>query len=406
MAGGIKRILHGLRLGKIAAVDFPCQEGAIAVMLKRKEDSAPGSGAKLAKGLGETLRKIGFPVSAADEQESAEAFDEILQGQEITQEFWDAYYRGTQALERSLLSIIQDDAAMDKTSMIAQSLQQFTDYIEQTMPGDVGKSLAAGIAASAGQPGTPLEKGEPMSTELKKALGLPENASDADCLKALALKDAYAGMTSIHKAFMENPRATLPDGGKDAFAKMSVDERDAYMKAKPCVEPDADEEIAKVLKSGNAFRATDGTVILKAQVGDAVFAVLKSQNDLLAKQAADLAKSKDREELAVFAKRAVDAGLPESFGDTLRKAYAGDAAAQTEMEKRLAALTAQIDAGDVFKSFGHSSDNNAGAAGELAAKVAEVRKALPNLTYEQAYTQVYTDRGNADIVKRAKQEAA
>jgi hypothetical protein len=375
---GMKRVLRALRLDKIAAVDEPCQEHASADIMKRAPEDLT-SGGKIAKGLFEALRKGGFDCCDADIDASAEDFDAALGEQNISQQFWSDYYDATRALEDSLTSILKDDAVTVKPPMVAQSLQQFADHVETIMPGQLGKSLAEGIAALAGETGATVHKGVPMTDEMKKALGLDASASDADVVKAIGALN-------------------------DTVAKAKTDAEEAAAKDKEKKEADGD-DVAKMLATGDAFRAIDGTVITKAKAGD-LYAVFKSQNDALAKQADELSKARDREEETGFAKRATDIGFGAEFGSTLRKAYGGDAAAQTEIEKRITGLQAQVAAGDVFKNFGHNNPAVGSAAEEFMAKVDEVKKANPSLTDAQAYSKAYTDPSNGDIKKRMKEEGA
>jgi hypothetical protein len=453
----VKRILTALRLDKIAAVDRPCQQPATADLIKRaadaetlwkakytaddrKEMAANGQamsdgsypikdsvdlnnaihavgrgrnnshsairrhiiarakalgmsdkipetwsdGGKLAKSIYDAFAKSSIPLDDPDGDEGAQAFEEVLGEQELTQTFWDAWYKGTSALQESLCSIIKDDSVSDKTSLIEQSLKQFADYVETIIPGDVGKSLAAGIVASVGQPGTTT--GGIMTPELKKALGLPETATDADVLKAVSDKDAALAKANeeLEKA-KKVPASQQADGGAD--------------------DPDADDEMEKALKSGDAFRTPEGVTITKKAVGDATYAVLKSQNDRLVKAESELKKAQEADLDRSFAKRAETLGFGEDFGPTLRKAYGGDAAAQTEVEKRIAALNKQVEEGDLFKNFGHRAPAADSATAELMAKVDEVKKAHPNLTEAQAYTKAYTDPANRELAKRVKAES-
>lgn len=453
----VKRILTALRLDKIAAVDRPCQQPATADLIKRAaefedlvkakydtearnnmasngeamqdgsypikdaedlhnaihavgrgrnnshaairshiisrakalglSDEIPDTwhdGGKLAKSLQEVFEKSSIPLDDPDGDEGAQAFDEVLGEQQLTSQFWDAWYKGTNALQESLCSIIKDDDLPDKSSSIKESLQQFADYIETILPGDVGKAIAAGIVASAGQAGTPLNKGDVMSVELKKALGLPETATDAEVLKALADKDAAIAKANedLEKANAEIEKAKAPP---------------------PAADDDGDADCAKALAAGDAFRTPEGVIITKKAVGDATFSVLKSQNDRIVKAEADLAKAREADEERAFAKRAEDLGCAPEFGLTLRKAYSGDAEAQKALESQIAGLNKQVDEGHLFKNFGHNGESGTVAA-EFAAKVEEVRKAEANLTPEQAYTKVYTDPANKELVKRMNAE--
>jgi len=385
---GVKRILREIRLGKIAAVDFPCQEHAMATIIKRAPDeSTETDGGKMAKALFGALRKSGLFVGPSDETDGAENFDEVIGEQEMTREFWDDYYNATNALQECLMSILKDDTATDKSPLFQESIKQFADYIEQIMPGQIGKSLAEGITALAKLEST----GVPMSDELKKALGLPATATEAEMLKAVLA--IASGETATLKADL----AKALDELEKTKAKMQADAKGDL---------DGDEVMAKALRDGDAFKAIDGRVIMKAKVGDDVFAMFKSQNDLLVKQGADLAKARDREEEATFAKRATDLGMTAETGAVMRKAYAGDPAAQATMETLIKGLVEQVETGALFKNFGHNNAVDDSAGGAFMAKVAEVKAANPALTDAQAYSKAYTAPANRDIVKRMKSEAA
>lgn len=447
----VKRILRALRLDKIAAVDRPCQQPATADIIKRAADfdvivkakynqeardtmasngeaMSDGSypikdaedlhnaihavgrgrnnshaairrhimsrakslglsdeipdtwkdGGKMAKALYEVFEKAGLYSGPEDTTEEAENFDEVLGEQELTRQFWDAYYNATQALQESLLSIVRDDQVTDKVSMFQESIKQFADHLETILPGDVGKAVAAGIVASAGQAGSPLNKGDVMSVELKKALGLSETASEADVLKAIQDRDAE-------------------------LVKVKEDLEKAAKKPDAVDDGDAD-DMAKALKSGDAFQTPEGAIMHKKDFGtEAGYAFAKSANARLVAQAEEIAKNREADEVRSFAKRAEDAGCAGEFGETLRKAYKGDAAAQAELEKQIAGLNKQVDEGALFENFGKSGEAGTATA-EFTAKVEEVKKANPTLTDPQAYTKVYADRSNRDLVKRMNDE--
>jgi hypothetical protein len=219
-----------------------------------------------------------------------------------------------------------------------------------------------------------------MSVELKKALGLSETASEADVLKAIADRDEQLKKANEE---LEKAQAKVPpkDGDDDG---------------------DAD-DMAKLLKAGDAFQTPEGAIITKKAVGEATFGILKSQNDRLLKQEEEIRKNREAEEVRSFAKRAEDAGCAGDFGETLRKAYQGDATAQADLEKQIKALNEQVDKGALFETFGKSGEAGTATA-EFTAKIEEVKKANPALTDPQAYAKVYTDRGNRDLVKRMNEE--
>ncbi len=372
-----KRVLTGLQLDKIAAVDAPCQEHASADILKRDFTAEER---RAAAARGEALPDGSFPIASVKDLENA--IHDIGRAK---------------------------DEAKAKAHIVARAKALgATDKLPDGW--SVSKSASSGdLKDNQGASG--------MSAELKKALGLADTASDADIAKAVAtaletvstlqkanaLHEAIAKMSDKHKAFMNHPEAKLPKGGKDAFASMSAGERDDHIKANPLDDGDGDEDVAKALASGEAFRTPEGAVVAKRKVGAELFSVLKSQNDLLIKQGADLAKAKEDAAIAEFAKRATDIGFGTEFGPTLRKAYGGDSAAQAEVEKRITALQKQVSEGALFSNFGKSSPTEGSAEAELVAKAEEIRKANPKLSEHQARARAYTQ--HPDLYKRMKAEA-
>ncbi len=368
--------------------------------------SAEGNTCQISEQAAEFISKIGL----ADD--GARSFDANIDGALEDAEMQQLWWKATDALYRSIISIITDDNAQDKNGLIEQSLQQFADFVSENAPTDNGNTLAAGVAAVASGAGITLKGDRMLSEAIKKALGLPATATEDEVLKALekGKKDkdeaekaaCLAKMSDEHKKFMDHPKAKMPDGGKDAFIRMSAADRDKHIEDHPL--PETDDEVEKALKSGNAFRTPEGVVVSKRAVGESVFNVLKAQNATLVAQAEELKKRRDADEERAFAKRATDAGLAEDMGTTLRKAYAGDPAAQKALENQIMALRNQADTGGVFSEIGKASHKSGTAEGELWAKADELRKAETKLTREQAFSKVYSDKANADIVKRYRTE--
>lgn len=356
----MRRILTSLRLDKIAAVDAPCQEHASADIMKRDFTQAERDAAAKA---GDALPDGSFPIKTVEDLHNAIS----------------AYGRAK-------------DPSAAKAHIITR---------------------AKSLGATTELPENWINKENTMLKELAKALGLPDTATEADVAKAVADRDAALAKLTATNAANEvlakmsdkekSHMAKLDDAGKETFLKMSAKDKAAAVAAD---DNDGDEAVAKALNSGNAFKTPEGVVIAKAKVGDELFSVLKSQNDRLVSQGADLAKAKEDAEVADFAKRAETIGFEPAFGATMRKAYRGGVDAQAEVEKKIAALNKQVEQGGLFKSFGDNRTDPASAEGEFMAKVEEVKKADPKLTDQQAYAKAYTTRGNADIVKRMKEEGA
>lgn len=174
------------------------------------------------------------------------------------------------ALVASAWSAVDNTSGEDKASHLRKNFSAYKDHVEGLVPNDI--------------------TGDDMKA-IAKALGLPETATEADILKALETKnaelakaDALAKMSGKHKAFMENPKAKMPEGGKEKFQAMEPGQRDAHMAANPCGGDDdggADTE-------KNCIKV-DGKTIRKADVGDATFTVLKAQAESIQKMETDAA---------------------------------------------------------------------------------------------------------------------
>ncbi len=253
-----------------------------------------------------------------------------------------------------------------------------------------------------------------MSDALKKALGLPTTATEAEMLKALedkekklkAAEDKVEKMSDKHSAFMAHKDAKMPKGGKEAFQSMSAAERDKHISDNP-IEEESEDEVEKAIKAGSAFRTVDGNhLIVKAKVGAEQFAILKSMDEGRRSDRKKIADNEDEKVEKAFENQAVDLGFAKAFAPTLRKAFNGDTEAQALLAKEIKALRVIAEKSPLFKELGGGSGTGGTAASELVAKAQELQKAQPTLTYEQAYSRVYKDRGNAEIVKRYRQEAA
>lgn len=113
-----------------------------------------------------------------------------------------------------------------------------------------------------------------------------------------------------------------------------------------------------------------------------------------------------------FKKRAVAMGLAEEDGETMRKAYAGDATAQAALDKRFTEITKSAEeiarTAGVFSEFGKAGGGRGGATAydEAMAKAGEFRKTADGarLSIHQAFDRVITDPANADLAKRIKDE--
>lgn len=281
-------------------------------------------------------------------------------------------------LLESVVSIVKDDKANDKEILLKQTISEFAEEIN-------GHSDAAKSLIPAGTSGAP-DNGEIMSEALKKALGLTAEATEADVLAAITKRDEdlakaqheinISKMSDPHKAFMD--KGKMPKGGKEAFAAMSADERNAHIKDNPMNDNDGDEATKRLAEE------------------------LKKRDDEVAELRKRVDERDEADRVASFAKRATAIGFKDEFGATMRKAYSGDAAAQAEVEKEIANLRKQVEKGALFAEFGSNVAKSGSALAEAQAKAEELRKSDTKLTPEKALAKVY--EANPEILKRVRAE--
>lgn len=232
---------------------------------------------------------------------------------------------------------------------------------------------------------------------------------ELDALVAKSVKDAVAAaVTDVTKTLTAAQAAELAKRDFEiAVLKMSaphktyMDGCDEATQKKFAAMSDADRE--DFMGKNPKKRAADPVHQDDLTKRDVVVADLQKRLD---DQGKELAQTRLEKAQADFKKRAVDAGLTEADGETMRKAYGGDAEAQAQLTKRFAEVTAglkkQVETGALFKEFGHTAPVAGTPMAEIQAKADELRKADPKLTKEQAFAKAYEDPANAEIVGRAR----
>lgn len=109
-------------------------------------------------------------------------------------------------------------------------------------------------------------------------------------------------------------------------------------------------------------------------------------------------------ELVALVKQATDAGLPESEGITIQKALNGDKEAVKKLVGYIKLATEAATAGGVFKEFGSGSSEEPRAYEELAVLAKNLQKSDPRLSFSVAFSKVYEDPTNYEIVRRERRE--
>lgn len=373
-----KRIMRAFKLNEISGVTRPAQEGATVAIMKRddgepywKRDFSDDDRKRLA-GTGAALPDGSYPIVTAADVKNA-----------------------VRAIGRA------SDPAKAKAHIISRAKAL-------GCTGDLPDDWVTKLASN---------KGDQEMLELKKKLGLPETATDAEVLAAVAkaqddLKKSLESSTSTaaiiaainkadmsdkHSAFMANSSAKMPSGGKSAFMAMSPGDRDAHMKANPIGADDDDAAkkfalaVAKAAAGDEVIKVGDLDV-RKSAVGDATFAILKAQQ-------AEIAKERDAREQVEFAKRA-DTEIGALPGESLAKGRALRAISKLGEEERKT-VEAMLKSGNDamktrFKEVGKSGDGGGDTPVEKLESLAKARATEKKIDFNKAYTEVLeTEEGRA-----------
>lgn len=363
------RVLRNLKINEVSGVDRGAGHGVKIMLMKRAEEkrefsdkerehladtgaamSGGGFPIKTVQDLKNAIQAIGRAKNPAAAKAHIKTRARALGASDLIPDTWkrdDAL----EALNKSLASILSGDGAVDKLDDTFAAFKAHISGENEMTADEIKKAIADGIAAEMKKANDEIAKRDEQIVVLK--------------------------MSAEHKAFYDR----MEDGdAKKKFASASAEERD-----KMCNKRDADPVAAEIAKRDD--RIAD----LEKQLGGLL---------------------RDRQ-VVEFAKRAVDAGLTEADGEVMRKAYGGDVEAQTALNKRFAdvtkALRDQVKTGSLFKEFGTAAAGGTGVSAaydQLQQKAAELRKADPKLTPEQAFTKVYTDPANRELALQDKQDQA
>jgi hypothetical protein len=257
-----------------------------------------------------------------------------------------------------------------------------------------------------------FKRGEPLAEEgetavnIKKSLGLPDTATDAEVAAALEKRDADAAALAAQVADLTK-RATLSDETREHHAALEK----AGDKAKAAAFLDKSEDERKkdvaLAKSGDETVTVEGQTISKRAVGDAVFSVMKAQSARLDAQEADIKKARETAELATFTKRATDdfahlAGTVEERAAILKHLSTAPADIQKAADALLKA--AEGAAKFAFEKAGHGGGadpvRKAATVG-LQEMADELRKADPTLTPAAAYDKALASPEGAALYEKS-----
>lgn len=220
---------------------------------------------------------------------------------------------------------------------------------------------------------------EPTNAELIKTI----EGMKADLAKADALRKATAAEKQ-HMVGMTSDQA-------DAFMAKSPADRQSCM-AKSAEEAKTKADALAKAKASDETLTVDGVTIAKSD-NPGMFAILKSQQAELAKNAEEIRKANERTEMVTLEKRATDEfgnlpGTPAEKAALLKHLKSAPEEVVKTAESILKAATAKFD--PAFGRVGTSKSGDpatAAAAGNARTvwkgKLEELRKANPGLTGEQ-----------------------
>lgn len=282
-----------------------------------------------------------------------------IKAPKLAKDFDEQVAKATAALNATVKAINESDIE-DREAAIAKAVSDFNQHVAKLCGEEDNGEVT-------------------MSKELEAAIAKMQ----ADL--------AFAKMTDPHKAYATTMKlegdalkkfVDADDAGREAIMKEFPPKKEKKPGEK---DPDCEKQVIKL-------EDLPAEVVAKLAKAD--------ENEKIVKGL------QEKEEVRKYEDKAVSLGLAKSQGEIIRKAYAGDAKAQDELDKLLKGLTNQIATGVVFKQFGNEGDAKATAMDELKAKAAELRKTADGakLTDAQAFSKVLTDPANADLAKREREE--
>ena len=347
----------------------------------------------------------------ADGDEQAVSFDEAYaegEAQELTQAIMDELREMNGALFTALCSIIEDATVTDKQAAIKESLDQFIAAAGDINADGIEKSMVAGVLAAspAGAAGI-SDKGVTMSAELKKALGLADTATDADVIAAVGKLNATVKkvadlegdlavfkMSAAHQDYAD--AAGMDGDAKKKFAAMSPADREAQMAKKPAKKA-----------ADTILKLADGTEVRKSVVGEAVFAVVESQQAQIAKQGEALAKAAEDNAIVVIEKRVTPLraiGKAADLAKLLRVVEKVDAKAAEAIETIFKACQERLEKSALFKAAGSDGGGVEGGSSfeKINALANELLKKDPKMGMSKARIEVR--KANPDLARAEASE--
>ena len=379
-------------------------------MEKEKENPVKKAFITLAKALGITTTEDDAPPASEETQEvaksndEAQTFDEKMKEadlREVIEQVWDV----TDALRCSLISILRDDEVTDKTTMLKQSIDQFSAAAKGFADAWTGGNLAA----------------------IKKLDSRPMNGIELEVMKSRAEDVLKACASPEKKTKKEEP---VPDEmNPDGTPKTTPKKKDAPPKkaaAQKSEEEDEDMKINKskltpaelafyeeiVKKAGYEDEAKESEQeVAKAQpeqkeaeqpkaagIDDVLKALPKELSDIVTNLQKRVEEMDDREMLAIAKKYEILGKKPEELAPVLKRMKKTSPEGYEETIKALDQAVQLTEQSGIFGEVGKRgvSASNGSAWAQIEKKAEEIRKAAPGMEYHESIDKACAE--NPDLV--------
>lgn len=402
-------------IDKTAALDdgaFPIKDAGDIAKAIAQIGLAKDAGAAVAhiSAMASKLSKADLiPASWADFVQTQKAFDD----DQLTVKATEA----ATALAKSFEGIAIDKGEADRESAKSESLKQFAEYVKGTFPdGFANPALIKAMAMFGFEIGADgvVFKGEvPMTiaADIRKALGLKDDATDAEVMKAIT-GTAKGELDKLNAELaLAKSLGELNDSERGFIAKMSPEDKKRFAGMSPA---DRKKEMDDCNKSDESLTMADGTSVKKSAVGDAVFAVLKGQQTTLAKQAEEIAKERDQRERGEVVKMATTdlrfIGKADEVGGLIHSVTKGDATSGKALTDLLKALNARLEKGGDSPLFNEQGSGRAGVSKALDAINAQAQELISNMakagkTITLAKARDQIRQANPELRKQEETEA-
>lgn len=261
-----KRRLSSLKLTHIAAVTMPCQEGAQAVLMKRRED--PVAPSPLATSVAKYVC----------EDDGAHSFDEVLAQNRFSEAIWPL----TDAFTQSIRSIMGDKelGTTDRETRIAESVDEFLSAVRSKAPPAEAAKVESELSKLIKQGDPDMKTVEQLEAEIATLKGTHTAAievltgeRDTQKARADAAETALATEKTAHgetqKSLAEATDETLKVGDKEVKKSVFGAEQFDVLKAQ-----EERAQLAELSKRAETdFGHVVGTAAEKAQVLKAIVAL-------------------------------------------------------------------------------------------------------------------------------------